>query len=316
MQRCPDCGWPLTSKVCQHCKNEDYDNDSYLKFCAPGLIDKTLNTLEGILIGISLDNDLNEHEVNELTGWCLTHAALANKHPYNELFTCIFSALDDNVLTLEEKDDILWLIRKLHSDSLYYDFITGDMQKLQGIIHGILSDGKITKSELDGLMDWMANNEQLTTYYPYDEIYALITDVLKDGIVSQDKENLLKVFFSEFANIGTEKRPLTFEEKQCLTRQGICALAPDITVVDHVFCFTGKSTKATRSEIAETVENAGGIFHDAVTAKTDYLIVGNDGNPCWAFSCYGRKVEKAIDLRKKGNHILIVNEIDFWDELS
>ncbi len=50
--------------------------------------------------------------------------------------------------------------------------------------------------------------------------------------------------------------------------------------------------------------------------NTDYLIVGNAGNPCWAYSCYGRKIEQAVDLRKAGGKIKIVNEIDFWDVLE
>ena len=31
-----------------------------------------------------------------------------------------------------------------------------------------------------------------------------------------------------------------------------------------------------------------------MTKKTDYLIVGDNGNQAWAFACYGRKVEKAL----------------------
>ena len=47
--------------------------------------------------------------------------------------------------------------------------------------------------------------------------------------------------------------------------------------------------------------------------KTDFLIIGDDSNPCWAFSCYGRKVEEAMNMRKQGYKISIVKEIDFID---
>lgn len=62
----------------------------------------------------------------------------------------------------------------------------------------------------------------------------------------------------------------------------------------------------------EVKNNKEGIFNDNVVKTTEYLLVGNEGNPCWAFSCYGRKVEKAMELRKKGVNILIVHEDDFW----
>jgi hypothetical protein len=39
------------------------------------------------------------------------------------------------------------------------------------------------------------------------------------------------------------------------------------------------------------------------------------GNEFWAFACYGRKVEQAYTQRRKGHHIVIVHERDFWDAL-
>lgn len=82
-----------------------------------------------------------------------------------------------------------------------------------------------------------------------------------------------------------------------------------------MFCFTGKSTKATRNEIAELIKKNNGNYHDSITKKTNYLIIGSEGNSCWAFSCYGRKVEKAMEMRKNGANILLINEIDFWDSI-
>ena len=68
--------------------------------------------------------------------------------------------------------------------------------------------------------------------------------------------------------------------------------------------------------MAEAVRALGGIVRSIVSAKTDYLIVGNAGNPCWAYACYGRKIEESMQLRKEGAHIVIANETDFWDALD
>lgn len=92
-------------------------------------------------------------------------------------------------------------------------------------------------------------------------------------------------------------------------------MCPEITFEEKTFCFTGESCKTTRLDIALKIQSVGGVYHDTVTRKTDYLLVGSNGNPCWAYSCYGRKVEKAIDLRKEGFPIKIVHENDFWDAL-
>lgn len=312
MMRCPDCGWPMEGKVCLHCHLEDYDNSLYLKFCSPGVIDKLIATLEGIVTGIALDKKLSDKELHVLDDWCIKNCYLADKKPYNELFDSIFDALDDYVLTLDEKDNLLWLCQKLHSKGSYYDDITHRLQILHGILFGIMADGKITKDELYALQGWLSDNEILSTYYPFDEVYSLVADVLKDGTVSPSEEEMLKSFFSIFSighSISTNKSISAGE----FSKNGICALSPNIEFEDSIFCFTGKSAKATRAEIASAIQAQGGKFCDNVTKNTNYLIVGDNGNVCWCYSCYGRKVEKAIDLRKRGNHILIVSEIDFWD---
>lgn len=56
-------------------------------------------------------------------------------------------------------------------------------------------------------------------------------------------------------------------------------------------------------------------YLDNVVHELDYLIIGADANRAWAYSCFGRKVEKAIELRKRGHKLLIVHEVDFWDAL-
>jgi hypothetical protein len=63
------------------------------------------------------------------------------------------------------------------------------------------------------------------------------------------------------------------------------------------------------------VTSRGGWTHRNVTQDVTYVVVFDEGNPHWAFSCYGRKVEKAYTLRRKGHPISIVHEIDFWDAL-
>ena len=127
---------------------------------------------------------------------------------------------------------------------------------------------------------------------------------------------MLIAFMGDFIDC-TESYNISQEEIDDLKKKynisGICSIQPDITFKDQVFCFTGKSSRASRKEISDVIMQAGGIFKDSVVKNTDFLIVGDEGNPCWAFSCYGRKVEKAIELRKSGSKIQIVHENDFWD---
>ena len=63
------------------------------------------------------------------------------------------------------------------------------------------------------------------------------------------------------------------------------------------------------------ITDLGGRTVGTVVKDLDYLIYCSQGSACWAYSCYGRKVEDAISLRQAGAHLLIVAEVDFWDAL-
>ncbi len=73
---------------------------------------------------------------------------------------------------------------------------------------------------------------------------------------------------------------------------------------------------SSRKYLAGVVEELGGKFHPRLTDDSHYLVVGADGNPCWAYACYGRKVEDAVKRRRKGPQLIIVHEYDFWDAVA
>jgi NAD-dependent DNA ligase len=91
---------------------------------------------------------------------------------------------------------------------------------------------------------------------------------------------------------------------------------PNIVVEQRHFCFTGKPKRGPKRLLQEAVETRSGIVEKTVNRQLDYLIVGADGNECWAYSAYGRKVEAAINHRRNGAKMLIVHELDFWDAIE
>lgn len=293
----------------------------YRKFMKKEEMHKSLNSLIGILEGISVDGHIDEAEYNELNHWYSLHEYLLNVFPFSEIMPAIKLAFQDEILEIEEVKGILWLCKKFtnaNQEKLYFDILTSKIQQLESILHGIVADGIISDDELDALSNWLEANEALSGTYPFDEVYSLLLAAKEDRTISNDERNMLRAFFSTFVDT-TESFNINQEDVDALQEKysigGICAVCPEIVIDGKTFCFTGCSKKATRNEIAQTIEEAGGCYCDRVTAKTDYLIVGADGNPCWAYSCYGRKVEKAMDLRKNGGNIIIVHEYDFWDEI-
>lgn len=295
------------------------EREEYQKFTKPAEVHKAVNTLRGIVSGIATDIKVTGSEMEELIHWCSVHSHLRDWHPFSGILPVVENACEDGIITEEESKDILWLCASFTSRVSYYDEVTSAIQFLSGMIHGIMADGELSDKEIQAIKTWIDDNEFLAGTYPFDEINSLLTSVLVDKKISEDERNTLLAFFS---NIIEFKNSLNLTEQNFVDLRkeysvdGICSLCPEIKIEGRTFCFTGESVHGTRKEIYETITQLGGICRNSVSKKTDYLIVGNCGNPCWAYACYGRKIEEAMTLRKEGGHVVIVNETDFWDTVE
>ena len=173
------------------------EKSEYYQFTGPARLDKAINTLKGIITGITADKVINKQEIAALNDWIVQNSDFENRHPFNEFIPLIRSALSDGVLTNEEIKEINWLIEKLTATD-YYKQSSAEMQQLHGIVGGIISDGVINKAELEVLSDWMDKRSQLKTIWPFAEIESLVTDVLQDGVVTAEEHQRLMRFFSVF----------------------------------------------------------------------------------------------------------------------
>lgn len=293
--------------------------EEYRRFTKPAELHKAINTLRGIIAGISTDSDVNSKEIQELVHWCSIHENLRNKHPFSEILPVIDKVCSDGFITEDEAKDVLWVCSSFAESGSYYDEITSSIQFLSGMIHGVMADGVLEDREIHAIKSWIDTNDFLAGTYPFDEINSLLTVCLADGKIDEKEREELIAFFSniiEFKNSFnlSENKYAGLREKYSVS--GICSVAPDIHIKDCDFCITGESYRAKRHDMAELIRLMGGNCKGSVSKKTDYLIVGNAGNPCWAYACYGRKIEEAMALRKAGEKVQIINETDFWDKVD
>lgn len=290
------------------------DEQTLKIYTAKGQADKAINSLKGKLLGINLDGHIDEGEINELHQWVLAHDHLINKNPFNEFMNIIAQTISNKIPAKETIEDLYWLCQKYENDNIYYNAVTADLQTLQGLCHGILADGTIQEEEVFALHIWLQENEQLNTYYPYDEIRSLILSIVSDNKVDEEEKFVLKAYFNQFVNLhdtGTSKK--IKDETSGVSIMSLCTSEPQVAFEGKTFCITGVLKRGNREELQKDIINLGGIHTDNVTRKTDYLIVGDNGNPAWSFSCYGRKVEKALSMRKEGHKIVLIHEFDFAD---
>ncbi len=278
-------------------------------------MDKAINSLLGLIEGITIDGHVNDKEMEALRTWIDTNADLRCRHPYTELIPTLEQALSDGVLCEDERQDIMWMCENLRSTE-YYNGVTADVLRLHGVLAGIGADGIISELELRQLAEWLEQHEHLKTCWPYDEVDSLITGILVDGRIDPNEQGALQSFFSEFVAQADDSGTAGSVRSKGPSLMGLCSVCPQVSFRGRTFCFTGASAHYSRTELWQIVTKFGGEVSKGVSQNVDYLVVGADGNPCWAYACYGRKVQKAVDLRKQGVGILVVHEHDFLDAIE
>ena len=138
------------------------DHLEYARFTSRARLEKSVNSLLGLIEGMAIDSSINQSEVSFLNLWLAEHADVRDRHPYSELVPVVQAAVEDGVLTQDEHDDIAWLCERLRSTE-YFDQTTADLQRLHAILGGIVSDGQVTEDELRGLSAWLQDHEHLKT---------------------------------------------------------------------------------------------------------------------------------------------------------
>ena len=291
------------------------DHSEYFRYTNKSRLDKAVNSLLGTMEGITIDARISPAELKFLTDWINDHQSLRDRHPFNEILPVISSVLEDGVITGDEREDIIWLCERFCSTE-YYSTVTAGIQRLHAIMGAIASDRIITEEELNGLTEWLQEHEYLRRCWPYDEVETVITTVMADGKIDEKEHEYLLTFFDEFTAAGGRQTIACPPVSAGKTVNGLCTVCPTITFKDSLFCFTGASRRCSRDQFEEIVRILGGHILSSVTPYLDYLVIGSEGNPCWAYACYGRKVEKAIQLRKQGSRLLLVHENDFHDAVE
>lgn len=277
--------------------------------------DEQLNTLKGIIGGIDVDRAINELESRFLNQWMDEHARQAEQLYYSDLVAYLQNALSDGVLTEAEKTDIFDHIDGLRGDG-FYDAVTEQMQIFQGMLGGIAADGSIDHEEVRGLRSWMVDHELLTRHWPFTEIDSLITAALSDGVIDPEEHQRLLTWCGAFVDISSHKTLIGKATGFGKSLQGIAAASPNITFQGSSFCVTGASARASRGTIEDYITSLGGAIA-GVSRKLDYLILCDAGSKCWAYACYGRKVEAVMQNRQGGScTTLIIAEVDLWDALA
>jgi NAD-dependent DNA ligase len=185
------------------------------------------------------------------------------------------------------------------------------IDELIGICRGVIADGVVDEREAIFIGQWIENHRDIADRWPVNVLYARLTEMLKDGILTkQEQADLLETLTEitgEDSLIGEGDRSTTLP----LNRP-----EPDVEFEGKIFCLTGRFVFGSNIECEETIVELGGIVDSSPGKDIDYLVIGELCSPDWAHTTFGRDIEKAIELREGGAPIAIISEEHWVNSLT
>jgi NAD-dependent DNA ligase len=285
------------------------------------VVDRSVQRLAGVLKGIAADQDINEKELTDLHEWVTSNDMLVCRWPFSEIEDTIQRVLADGVISSEEHAELLWLCDRFLIPNRVYDSITVEIRKLHGYLQGIAADQEINVAEVQRLQSWCEGHRDYSQVWPFDATIDLLVRVLADGRIDPVEHKELIAYCADFSERVKfkpvapkidEPKPWNSSDAPVLqTLTMVCSKNPNITFAEHRFCFTGQCQEGDREEMSLKVTNRGGFVVRSISRLLNYLVIGGNSNPCWTYSAYGRKIEKAIDIQRAGHALHIVHEDDF-----
>lgn len=183
-----------------------------------------------------------------------------------------------------------------------------DISELLGLAKGMLADGIVNEREVGFLRDWIARRPDAAAEWPTNIIAARLQQYFADGRIDEDERLELADLMADLIG-GRAPLLLGYDAASSLP---LDVPPPLITWdPDDVYVFTGRFAYGTRKSCEREVIERGSKVGDTVTRLTSFLVVGTFSSRDWAHSSYGRKIQRAVQLRESGFALRIVGE-DHW----
>lgn len=175
-----------------------------------------------------------------------------------------------------------------------------------GIAQGVLADGRLCDGEIEFLQKWLTANDAVRSNAVLSIFVERVDNIMRNTPIDEEER-------SELVELLEDLTANDFEVGEFIksTRLPLCEPVPAIDFQNKRFCLTGTFNFGTRKTCEAAIEALGGSSGSLVVA-TNYLVIGSYVTAAWKQEKFGRKIEKAIQMREKHGHIAIVSEHD-WE---
>jgi len=277
--------------------------------------------MRGLCHGLVADGKINQREAESLHAWLIAQRKFANSSA-RVLQKRLEEMLEDEKLDKNESLELLELVR-----NIIFEYPEIDSNKkifpnqsfasdhhismLLGLCRGLLADGKITPDESRLLHDWLVLLKDSVDNPCYIALRECLQTCSGETEVTENNQTQLLQLLSGIVGGRTDAG-------ECLRSSELWLDAPPPKVIfdKHVFCLTGKFVYGSRKECETAVQERGGICRATPSKKINYLVIGSYAEDSWIQSSFGRKIEKAVQLRAAGADLRIISESHWTSSLD
>ena len=305
--------------VCYHVMS---DSAHLIKFNRVRLSGRQISELLGLCRGLIADGKIVQSEAESLYAWLIDQEGMGHSL-VEAMRTRVGQMLEDGVLDADESAELMRLVRGLIDNRLETEAPLNrdgvptnrlddyQLSALLGLCRGLIADGKIDQSEADTLHIWLAAHEG-TIDNPVMKAFQEQLIPFRNKKV-EDNDNNLQLIKLLDGLVGGKT-----EVGECL-RATVLWLddpPPEVIFENRKFCLTGKFSRGKRNRCDDEIRSRRGICQSSPSKTTDYLVIGSYAEGAWIQSAFGRKIEKAVELRAMGLPVRIISEAHWLASLE
>lgn len=267
--------------------------------------DRALYGLKGILAGVVADKQLNELELLFLDTWLQSQEHLSEDEDVVAILRQVGDILEDGIISPDELRRMQASIEAIvtHKDSETPEDV-GHIEELIGFLTGTASDGVLNDQEIEAMSSWLERNEAIKEVWPASVVVTRLAIILEDGVITDEERADLLVTVRQVTGTDTEESGLGFEASTEVWEDSVDGLKLE----GSVFCLTGDFVSGDRESVDTMLRCRGAQTNSSVNKSVDYLVIGTLASRDWLYTSHGRKIEKALLLKREGCDIKVITE--------
>ncbi|WP_316978823.1 BRCT domain-containing protein [Shumkonia mesophila] len=184
------------------------------------------------------------------------------------------------------------------------------IDELIGLAHGIVADGVVSQAEAEHLQKWLVAHRNALDNPVILPLYERVNAMLVDHRLDDDEARDLLETLEQYAGGDFEIGEVVKSSTLPIDRP-----QPSVGFNGTRFCFTGTFVFGTRGECEAAVVDRGAVA-GSLRRDTTFLVIGMYATDSWIHSSYGRKIEKAVEMKAQGIPIAIVGESHWANHLG